>query len=50
MASIGRSKGEYSKERHHPELWILISLEVGFDSSPSFSRLIPVFSGPSVII
>jgi hypothetical protein len=27
------------KERLHPELWIVIPLEVGFDSSPSLSRL-----------
>jgi hypothetical protein len=39
MASIGCGKGEYNKERLHPELWILIPLEVGFDPSPSLSRL-----------
>jgi hypothetical protein len=39
MASIGRGKEEYNKERLHPELWILIPLEVGFDSSPFLSRL-----------
>jgi hypothetical protein len=39
MASIGRGKEEYNKERLHLELWILIPLGVGFDSSPSLSRL-----------
>jgi hypothetical protein len=39
MASIGCGKEEYNKERLHPELWILVPLEVGFDSSPSLSRL-----------
>jgi hypothetical protein len=43
MASIGRGKDEYNKERLHPELWILIPLEVGFDSSPSLTRLILSF-------
>jgi hypothetical protein len=39
MASIGCGKEEYNKARLHPKLWILIPLEVGFDSSPSLSRL-----------
>jgi hypothetical protein len=36
MASIGRGKEVYNKERFHPESWILIPLEVRFASSPSF--------------
>jgi hypothetical protein len=39
MTSIGCGKEEYNKEILHPKLWILIPLEVGFDSSPSLSRL-----------
>jgi hypothetical protein len=39
MSSIGRGREGCNKKRLHPELWILISLEVGFDSSPSLSRL-----------
>jgi hypothetical protein len=43
MTSIGCGKEEYNKERLHPGLWILIPLEVGFDSSPSLSRLSSFF-------
>ena len=38
-SKYGRGKEEYNKERLHPELWILIPLGVGFDSSPSLSGL-----------
>jgi hypothetical protein len=31
MASIGRGKDEYNKERLHPELWILIPLAIHLD-------------------
>jgi hypothetical protein len=31
------------KEILHPKLWIVIPLEVGFDSSPSLSRLSSFF-------
>jgi hypothetical protein len=33
MSSIGRGKEGCNKKRLHPKLWILIYLEVGFDSS-----------------
>jgi hypothetical protein len=49
MASIGHGKEEYNKERLHPELWILIPLEVRFDSSP-FSRSSPSFQTFGVFI
>jgi len=49
IASIVHGQEEYNKERLHPELWILIPLEVGFDSSPSLSRLSLSFSGLGLI-
>jgi hypothetical protein len=49
IASIVRGLEEYNKERLHPELWILIPLEVGFDSSPSLSMLIFSFSDLGLI-
>jgi hypothetical protein len=39
LMRYGRGREEYNKERLHPELWILIPLGVGFDSSPSLSGL-----------
>jgi hypothetical protein len=49
MENIGCGKEEYNKERLHPELWILIPFKVGFDPSPSLSRLISFFSGLGLI-
>jgi hypothetical protein len=47
MVSIGCGRKKYNKKRLHPELWIVIPLGVGFDSSPSLSRLI--FSSPVLV-
>jgi hypothetical protein len=50
MANIGCGKEEYNKEKLHPELWILIPLEVCLDSYYSSTSLISFFSGLGVFI